>query len=255
VTCPSFSGSSGVAVSQFSGSTQVPTAYGGSTGTLGSAGGTYATVTNYLALTATHYPCMQYGSQQFLTVNNSTPTSTTANTVDLPNGTIVPGTGLNLKTVTDGASRTLIICETVEPCVNSWYDGTTTWTTAISPGSVSTALPSRAYSGSNPLSFWYASTGTTSCVTALNVGPAPTTGNAYAASSAQNGAVSSGYSNWQGTNNIAWGPSSNHSGGVVLHGAADASVHNITTDVDPGVYMHIMTRAGREPDAFPDTQN
>ncbi len=60
---------------------------------------------------------------------------------------------------------------------------------------------------------------------------------------------------WSSGYVIAYGPSSNHSGGVVLHGAADASVHNITTDVDPNVYMHIITRAGREPDAFPDTLN
>ncbi|HTU26360.1 MAG TPA: hypothetical protein VMF30_13225 [Pirellulales bacterium] len=36
----------------------------------------------------------------------------------------------------------------------------------------------------------------------------------------------------------------------MVHAAVDASVHNITPDVDPSVYMHIMTIAGNEPDAY-----
>ncbi len=62
---------------------------------------------------------------------------------------------------------------------------------------------------------------------------------------------------WSGTSGgiFSYGPSSVHSGGVVQHLAVDGSVHSVTTDVDPSVYMHIISRAGREPDALPDTVN
>ena len=177
-------------------------------------------------------------SQYVPAASAGVPTSAQSYYVDLPNGTIVPGTGLNLKSVTDGASRTLIICETVEPAVNSWYDGTTAWTTALNPATVVAGTsPTRQYSSTlNPLSFWYIPSGQSSA-TGLNVGPNPNTSIVYSGGIAMTG-WSSGYV-------IAYGPSSNHSGGVVLHGAADASVHNITTDVDPNVYMHIITRRSR----------
>ena len=52
---------------------------------------------------------------------------------------------------------------------------------------------------------------------------------------------------------ISWGPSSNHSGGVVVHGGVDGSVHNITPDIDPTLYMRLITIAGGELDAaMPD---
>ncbi len=60
------------------------------------------------------------------------------------------------------------------------------------------------------------------------------------------------YSGFSTTGMIAWGPSSDHSGGVVLHLACDGSVHAITTDVDPSLYVQLVTRAGREPVTLPD---
>ena len=40
-----------------------------------------------------------------------------------------------------------------------------------------------------------------------------------------------------------------------MHLAGDASVHAIAPDIDPTLYMHLITRAGREPDALPDAAN
>jgi hypothetical protein len=40
---------------------------------------------------------------------------------------------------------------------------------------------------------------------------------------------------------------------VVVHGAVDGSVHNITPDIDPTVYMRLITIAGGEPELMPDT--
>jgi hypothetical protein len=189
---------------------------------------------------------MQYGTEPDLTLNSSPPTGTAANGADVPNGMIVPGTGLNIKACTDGTSKTLMLCETLEPAINSWYDGTTAWTTAISPVtvSISTPTPSRSTAlANNTQGYWIAGT---SVVTALNVGPAPTPSVVYSN-------ATSGYC--FNPLIISWGPSSGHSGGVVIHAAVDGSIHSINSDIDPSVYMHIITRAGREPDSFPDTSS
>jgi prepilin-type N-terminal cleavage/methylation domain-containing protein len=232
ISCPSYSGTAQVAASQ-SGNNP-PTNY--STGTTLSSSGTYtATVSNYLALVATHYPCMQYGTSLALASNTSPPA-----TANPPQGMLAPGPGLNMKSCTDGTSKTVMVCETIEPAVNSWYDGTTAWTTGINP--TSGTLPINTYSASNPQSFWQANGATTG----LNVGPAPITTVNFGVA---------GMTGWStpASSGISWGPSSNHSGGVVVHLAVDGSVHDVTTDCDPTVYMHIITRAGREPDPLPDT--
>ena len=95
-----------------------------------------ATITNYVALAATHFPCMQYGPVDKLAATTTIPAD-----ADAPNGMIVPGTGLNVNACTDGTSKTLILCETIEPAMNCWYDGTTAWTTAINPNSMAEHAP------------------------------------------------------------------------------------------------------------------
>jgi hypothetical protein len=83
--------------------------------------------------------------------------------------------------------------------------------------------------------------------TGLNIGPSPIPTNIFQPPSL------SGIPAWAVTYPISWGPSSSHSGGVVIHAAVDGSIHSITTDVDATVYMHVITRAGGEPDSFPDS--
>jgi prepilin-type N-terminal cleavage/methylation domain-containing protein len=238
--CPSFAGTPQVATSGYSGSIAPPNYTSNSI-----MGSSIATISNYVALSATHFPCMQYGSTPDLTVNSSPPTSTAANTADIPNGMIVPGSGLNMKSCTDGTSKTLLICETLEPAVNSWYDGTTAWTTAINPNTVVIgSTPSRSTALTNNIrGYWIA---LSPAQTALNIGPSPIPTNAYMPTSL------SGIPLWASTYPVSWGPSSNHSAGVVIHAGVDGSVHGISSDIDATVYMHITTIAGREPDSFPD---
>jgi hypothetical protein len=185
---------------------------------------------------------MQYGPVEKLAATTTIPAD-----ADAPNGMITPGVGLNMKACTDGTSKTLMLCETIEPAMNSWYDGTTAWTTAINPNSMAANPPSKTNpttdGADNPNKFWHVPAGGS---TALNVGPDPDTGVAYSPALA-------GYCATPQV--ISWGPSSNHPGGVVNHAAVDGSAHVITADIDPALYMHIITRAGREPDAFPDTVN
>ena len=44
-----------------------------------------------------------------------------------------------------------------------------------------------------------------------------------------------------------WGPSSRHPG-VVQHGYADAHAEGVSDTIDRDVYLHIITRNGREVD-------
>jgi type II secretory pathway pseudopilin PulG len=235
--CPSYAGTRTVAPSPYTGtpSGSPPAAYGypGGSENLGSPP-QFAAITNYVSLSATHFPLMEYGPEP-----NVAATTTIPEGADSPNGTIVPGTGLNMKYCTDGTSKTLMLCETIEPAMNCWYDGTTAWTTGINPNIVGSFPPSKAVTAANPKGFWRVPAGGT---TALNVGPMPIETTAYSPAVV-------GYCATPQV--ISWGPSSNHAGGVVVHAAIDGSVHVITPDIDPTVYMHLITFAGGEPDALP----
>ena len=244
LSCPSYAGTVTVAPSQYAGKPvgNPPAAYGYPDGKNLGSPPALATITNYVALSATHFPCMQYGVVETVAATTKIPAD-----ADAPNGMIVPGFGLNIKACTDGVSRTLMLCETIEPAMNCWYDGTTTWTTGINPNSVGTNPPSKAdplpSGAANPNHFWSEPVGGS---TALNVGPVPTATTAYSPALAGYGAT---------PQVISWGPSSNHAGGVVIHLAVDGSVRAIASDIDPTVYMHLITRAGGEPDAIPETAN
>jgi prepilin-type processing-associated H-X9-DG protein len=49
------------------------------------------------------------------------------------------------------------------------------------------------------------------------------------------------------TSGLAHGPSSEHSGGIVMHAFVDGHVGQFTTDVDPSLYMSLFSRASGEP--------
>jgi prepilin-type N-terminal cleavage/methylation domain-containing protein len=181
-------------------------------------------ISNYVALAATSSNMLPGGAAD-------------ATTAD---GTIIPGLGLNMKSVLDGTSKTVIVCETKEFAINSWYDGTTAWTTGFPVGLISslTTNLSGYISVNSP------------AASALNYGPLP-----IPSSGATNCVFySSSFPNHSLGGMSAWGPSSDHSGGVVMHLACDASVHAITTDIDPSLYLQLITRQGREPVTLPDVQ-
>lgn len=45
---------------------------------------------------------------------------------------------------------------------------------------------------------------------------------------------------------MAFGPSSDHQGGITMHAFGDTHVAQITADVDPNVYLSICSRNGQE---------
>lgn len=186
-------------------------------------------VSNYAAITATHLAC--------LTATKSD------GTAEPPNGMIVPPvgflrdktghltpTGIPFKNVTDGLSKTFMVVETREPRFSAWYDGTVNYVVAIDPNG-----PQPRRGASSVERFWHF---TDRGATALNVGPIPQSRIVYR--TATNFANGSG-EQWD------WGPSSEHSGGLVAHLLGDGSVQQIEESVDPTTYMQLATRSAGEP--------
>jgi prepilin-type N-terminal cleavage/methylation domain-containing protein len=221
--CPSFAGVPYSATDSLTG-TNPPTGYGGTGGTpvagkvnLGIPYG--IALTQYVALAATHIQCMGSGY--------ATATSPAA---EAPNGVIVPGVkGKSFKDIVDGTSKTLVASETKEQVLASWYDGTTAWVVALNPNNTG-PQPQKDTSTTPPTNYWIANGGTS----ALNVGPSP------------NASVGITGTIW------GWGPSSYHSGGVIIHLVGDGSVRSLTEDVDATLYTQLVTRAGREPANLPE---
>jgi hypothetical protein len=249
LACPSFAGKRTVTPSQYKGNPagNPPAAYGfpKASTKLGSPA-ERAAITNYVALSATHFPCMQYGEIEKLAATTEIPEGEEG-----PNGVIVPGVGLNLRKCTDGTSQTMMLCETIEPAMNCWYDGTTTWTTAINPNDVTDNVPTKHELPVhiNPKHFWIVpdrAGGFPVARSALMVGPEPKETVAYSP-------ALEGYCAQPQV--ISWGPSSQHAGGIVNHASVDGAVHAIKPDVDPTVYMWVVTLAGREEFPHPDDRD
>lgn len=173
--------------------------------------------TNYVPLSATHLDC--------ILGNPNAPGYTP------PNGMIIPGPNtVTLQDVTDGTSNTFAITETREQGYTSWYDGTVGWVVGANPNGQSPTF--------KPTGEFEAFTGTT----ALNLGPEPDQNKHYLPAK-RHGHIQQA---WQ------WGPSSNHSGRVVIHGIGDGSVRSLVEDIDPTLYLQLITRAGGETVDFRD---
>lgn len=172
---------------------------------------------NYVALSATHLDCI-LGDPQ---APNYIP----------PNGVIVPGPQIiKFHDIIDGASKTLVITETREEAYSSWYDGTVAWVVGADPN------------GPSPVFNVHGSVVAAAGKTSINLGPSQNNYTCYLPAKLH-GAIQQ---DWQ------WGPSSEHSQGkIVIHGVADGSVRSITDDIDPTLYLKLITRAGKEKAALP----
>jgi hypothetical protein len=163
-----------------------------------------------------------------------------AGTAEAPNGSIVPGnSGKGIRDIVDGTSKTLVAAETKNQVLPSWYGGTCSWVVACpttQPALSNNPQPIRTTATNN---FW--TTGGTGGVTSLNVGPRPDqTVRYFHQAQLLTGKI------WD------WGPSSDHTGGVILHLIGDASARSLTDDIDVTLYYQLVTRAGREPVSLPE---
>ena len=254
VRCPSFSGdnpSTSNFYAPFSSAVAPPPGYTG-------APWYNSVTTNYKAMSATHMACMQNPA------NFGSAPMPTNYYVESPNGIIVPPTvgvaglsvsqlnGTSARAILDGLSKTIMIAETKEQNYSSWYDGTTSWLTAMPIDSSVGNMYNQTMNTNTPVQpykpppqaalnsgviqqFWTVLPGG---VSGLNYGRQPlqqfaNTGLFFITSAA-------------GGNAWKYGPSSDHGGGFVLHAWGDAHVSGLAEDTDPTLYVQLCSKSGRE---------
>jgi prepilin-type N-terminal cleavage/methylation domain-containing protein len=243
----------------------------------------YLTTTNYKAMAAVSFACMQNPATLVAATSALPPYGENPNGIISPPLTGATKVGTNIKGVTDGTSKTIIVAESKEQAYSSWYDGTCAWVVAtpiginssfasfnppstpnrqpMQPTKVTTPVPVGSPATAQPTTFWgfYQNGGTPTGGTAVSGTSGLNYGPKFDATTLFNGFKAPGFLSFPGTANTgqfwSWGPSSDHSGGIVLHAWADAHVTGITDDTDATVYIQLCTRAGREPATDPNATN
>jgi hypothetical protein len=212
--------------------------------------------TNYKAMAATHFACLQNPS--------ANPPLFDGVSSEPPNGVIVPpvnssSQGTALRSITDGTSKTIVVSESKEQIVSSWFDGTTSYVVAIplcsSPSLNNQSSMPNTYcvqpqrissagttTGTNITTFFWQFTPANPGLSALNYG---NKANSLYFNSGFLFPVNMAITAWE------FGPSSDHSG-IVLHAFGDAHVQSIDQAIDPTLYLQLCTRAGKEPAPVPE---
>jgi len=135
--------------------------------------------------------------------------------------------GLTLKEVKDGTSKTIMLCESRAERWSAWFSGSSVSAVALPPDQV--GRETLLIPGSDGY------TQVLTEVTPLNYGR-PFEGKNEASLF------------WESKRDQRdFGPSSAHSGGVVMHGYADGHVKALNTDIDATTYFRLVTRDGGEP--------
>lgn len=216
LVCPSSRGDKTTAVTSVTTGSTTTTASGGSTG---------FGITNYKAMAGVGY----YGSLSGTNYPGMLGTLNSRGPIQYyPDQTgVVSGAGVVQSSVGDGMSKTVMIAETNERLNSAWIDGETAWVVAVTPNGSSASNPGVTNNS------WSLGTST------LGLGaPGPYIGGGGS------GAVTFKTSVWLSGN------SSDHQGGIVMHGFGDTHVSQISGDIEPRVYMAICSRGGSEPDAL-----
>jgi len=235
--CPSFSGAP-TQTTASAGGTGNATSFlvSGPTGLIGGNPTGVPAITNYKAMIGTH---LLTGSTTIFAQENGaiqfrSPKAALVATAEATD--TGPLFGNNLSAISDGTSKTILVSESKERGFSAWIDGMQTWVVANSGAtagpSASTTLPLAPGVAGNTTGAWL------NAVSALNVGPsAANSGATFAAIPTIGSRIAQ---------QIAFGPSSDHSGGLVIHSFVDGHVQAISADVDPTVYLGLASRATGE---------
>jgi hypothetical protein len=208
---------------------------------------------NYMAVVATHYqPSGNREPESGLPGANAAATAKDcASGAYCGNGSMpFPGQvggrvqkrGLNFSSLSDGTSHVVLVTESREETYTSWYSGFASYVVGAWPNVAPAAYPVGQQIGAGGPIYWNCVNA--NCDTALNKGD--TKGDQtkfYQAGTGKNPHI--------GTGQRVWGPSSRHPG-VVQHGFGDAHAEGINEASDRNVYLHMITRNGREVDNAPN---
>jgi prepilin-type N-terminal cleavage/methylation domain-containing protein len=223
-------------------------------------------VGNYLSLPATHILRTGTGTGDLATApptagSPGTPTSGCANKAYCGNGALpfpgMVGTGAAAKItkqgysfaqLSDGTSKTVMITESREETYTSWYSGLTSYGVGAWPNQGSASPPQGSPTGTTPITWVFSPTVNPVGDSSLNKGDRSTVSTATAKyyMRATDHPHKIATSDPQGARK--WGPSSLHPG-VVQHGWGDGRGSAIADNIDGNVYLHLITRNGRETDA------
>ena len=145
--------------------------------------------------------------------------------------------GLTMSQIGDGTSKTILLAESKERGYSAWIDGSSSWVVAYDPNQTTDPV----YSNGK----WLQGSGGSSIVFK---------GIGYAASISSSGTTRyMPAANFQaGSTNryaigMAWGPSSDHAGGQVIHTFADGHTSSFTDDIDGTFYLSLTSRNSGEP--------
>ncbi len=258
--CPSFSGNKNVEGDpQISGSLP-PTTY-----QTVSMSPTSVGLTNYMAMAGTHFGNAAAATATQPATKSMFDSSTNNGGMQY-RGTGGFDIGRKLAGLTDGTSKVPLVAESKERLDSSWYDGTTNWIIGRMGGDTTgtasfTAQPPSLTTNSSTIVLGVAvpqgrlvlgTDGRTDAAAGkghgLNVGPTPNyagtrcmpTGTYTSpAMPANTGGGAGAYR--------AWGPSSDHSGGIVNHVFGDGHVEGINDSIDGNMYLWVVSRNGGEP--------
>jgi prepilin-type N-terminal cleavage/methylation domain-containing protein len=223
--CPTFSGS-GLAETDISGPS-----LGVSYATPYASRGSVA-LTNYKANAGTHLVSgTAVSNNGALTYPTTAAPSSTPWTTSRPNG----GT---MGSLADGTSKTVVVSESRERGYAGWIDGSTSW--VVASNVVGTTM---SYINGK----WMTDGSATAIVPA--VGTTAGAGLNFPASTSARFLPNSSFSLYQAPG-MAHGPSSDHAGGIVMHVFGDGHVSQVTTDIDPTLYLSIFSRSSGEPSAL-----
>jgi len=164
--------------------------------------------------------------------------------------------GVTFAGVRDGLSNTIMFTESRDERYASWVSGLSTYVVAADPGTPSKVIMQPSTNSGNttagvspPIMQFADANGRI----ALNVGSnvrragGDSATDAPQSSGNQTSALFYAKTYPHGTAARWFGPSSNHPG-VVQHGFGDGSGHAINDDINPDIYLHLVTRAGSETD-------
>jgi prepilin-type N-terminal cleavage/methylation domain-containing protein len=251
--CPSFPGEEDVASFGNNGQPGIPTTASLKIGT-----------GNYVALVSTHFRTsittegvesglptgtgVGGGSSKHCAAGNGTYCGNGALPFPISSTTTAPTKrGLGLQSLSDGTSKTACITESREEKLTSWYSGAACYVVGAWPNTSTSNYPTGKQASTTSPWYWTcAGAGSTNpnCDLALNKGD--TKGGFDKVYLATGGTPPGQVANpHTGEAVRIWGPSSRHPG-VVIHGFADVHTTTVEEGIDKDVYLHMITRNGRE---------